>query len=58
MRVGRRLAATAAFLSTTTTAIAHQGHGAAGVHWHATDTAGFVAVAVLAGVAIWLSRKD
>jgi len=57
MRIARRLAAAAALLSTTAAALAHQGHGAAGAHWHPSDTAGFVFVAVLAGIAIWLSRK-
>jgi hypothetical protein len=35
---------------------AHDGHGLTGVHWHATDVWGFVAVAALVGVAIWFSR--
>ena len=38
---------------------AHPGHGASEPwHWHATDTSGFLMVAVLAGLAIWLSRGD
>jgi hypothetical protein len=38
---------------------AHPGHGAVQEwHWHASDTAGFLMVAVLAGLAIWLSRGD
>lgn len=38
---------------------AHAGHGAAQPwHWHATDTSGFLMVAVLAGLAIWLSRGE
>ena len=50
----------AALLGTLATlpAIAHPGHGAAPMHWHATDTAGFLFVAVLAGLAIWISRGD
>jgi hypothetical protein len=36
---------------------AHEGHGMAGMHWHATDAWGFVAVAVMLAVAIWLSHK-
>ncbi len=36
---------------------AHDGHGLFGAHWHATDTLGFVALAVGVGAAIWLSRK-
>ena len=40
-----------------TAAFAHDGHGLAGMHWHATDTWGFVAVATMIAVAIWFSRK-
>jgi hypothetical protein len=37
---------------------AHPGHGAVQEwHWHATDTAGFLMVAVLAGLAIWFAGK-
>jgi hypothetical protein len=40
-------------------AFAHPGHGAVQEwHWHATDTSGFLMVALLAGLAIWLSRGD
>ncbi len=50
-----------AFITTLMTAAmsasAHDGHGLTGTHWHATDTLGFVLVAVLALAAIWLSRK-
>ncbi|MBX9611295.1 MAG: hypothetical protein K2X51_06700 [Burkholderiales bacterium] len=37
-------------------ALAHSGHGLDGTHWHASDAWGFVGVAVLAAVAVWLSR--
>ena len=40
-----------------TGAWAHEGHGLAGSHWHASDTLGFVVVALLAAAAVWLSRK-
>jgi len=40
-----------------TAVFAHDGHGLAGIHWHATDTLGFVAVSALVAMAIWLSRK-
>ena len=40
-----------------TAVFAHDGHGLEGLHWHATDTMGFVAVAAMLAVAIWLSRK-
>ncbi len=37
---------------------AHEGHGMSGAsHWHATDTAGLLLVAVLAAGALWLSRR-
>jgi hypothetical protein len=45
-------------LLASATAHAHSGHGAAqDWHWHATDTSGFLLVAVLAGLALWLSRR-
>ncbi len=50
-----------AFITTLMTAAvsasAHDGHGLVGTHWHATDTLGFVLVAVLALAAVWFSRK-
>ena len=37
---------------------AHEGHGMDGVsHWHATDTAGLVLVALLAALALWSTRR-
>ena len=45
----------AAWLSTT--ALAHEGHGLAGPHWHATDTLGFVVLAAIVGVALWATRR-
>lgn len=53
----KRIAALLATLAALP-AIAHDGHGAPMFHWHATDTAGFVLVAVLAGIALWLSRGE
>ena len=38
-------------------ALAHDGHGPLGSHWHATDALGFVAVGVLIALAVWLSKK-
>ena len=44
-------------LAASATALAHPGHGAVSEgHWHATDSWGFLMVAVLLGVALWLSR--
>ena len=36
---------------------AHDGHGLTGTHWHTTDVWGFIAVAAMLAVAVWLSRK-
>lgn len=55
--LNNKLVAACAGLIGTTAAFAHEGHGLQGVHWHATDTLGFVVVAVMVAVAIWLSRK-
>ena len=51
------LIATYAMTTGASTAFAHDGHGLAGSHWHATDVLGFVTVGCLAAVAIWLSRR-
>ncbi|UJW79542.1 hypothetical protein [Hydrogenophaga sp. SL48] len=42
---------------TTLPALAHDGHGLFGSHWHPTDALGFVAVAGLIALAVWLSKK-
>lgn len=46
-----------ALMTAAVGASAHDGHGLAGTHWHATDTLGFVLVGVLALAAVWFSRK-
>jgi hypothetical protein len=56
MKFAKRLATSAALLSACA-AIAHDGHGLSGAHWHATDTWGFVCVAMLAALALWSSRN-
>ena len=58
MRFARQFATAAALLGATATSIAHEVHGLGGSHWHATDTAGFAVVALLAAIAIWLSRGE
>ena len=58
MRIARQLAAAAALLPACITAFAHDGHGQAGSHWHATDTLGFVCVALLAALALWSARNQ
>ncbi len=38
-------------------ALAHEGHGIAGsAHWHATDTLGFIGVALVAAVVWFIGR--
>lgn len=37
-------------------AFAHENYGLEGAHWHATDTWGFVAVAALVALAVWLGK--
>jgi hypothetical protein len=55
----RRIAFAPLLTTLAAGAHAHAGHGAVqDWHWHATDTAGFLMVAVLAGLALWLSRDQ
>ncbi|GAB4561085.1 MAG: hypothetical protein IV105_21145 [Rhizobacter sp.] len=39
------------------TALAHDGHGATAVHWHASDTWGFIVTIALVGAALWFARR-
>lgn len=41
----------------SSSALAHDGHGLAGSHWHASDTLGFVVLAVALGVLLWATRR-
>ena len=55
----RPAALIAPLLALAASAHAHPGHGASSAwHWHASDTSGFLTVAVLAGLALWLSRGE
>ena len=56
--IALKIIAICAIPAWTTAAFAHEGHAMAGSHWHATDVWGFVAVAGVLAVAIWLSRGD
>jgi hypothetical protein len=57
MKIALRLL-TAPTLATPLLALAHTGHGMDGVsHWHATDTWGLVAVAVLMALAWWSTGR-
>ncbi len=53
-----KLIAISAILNSADSAFSHDGHGLKGIHWHATDVWGFVALAALVAAAIWLSRGD
>jgi hypothetical protein len=56
MRFAKYLATAGTLLAVSAHSLAHDGHGFMGIHWHATDAAGLALVAVLAGLALWLSR--
>ena len=53
----RVAAAAAAAAATTGPALAHDGHGMLGNHWHASDAWGFIALAIVVVVALYLSRS-
>ena len=38
-------------------ALAHEGHGMGAHHWHATDTLGFVVLAVAVALVLWAIRR-
>jgi hypothetical protein len=46
-----------AALAAPLAALAHEGHGQGASHWHATDTWGFVALAIALAAAAWISRR-
>ncbi len=48
--------AAAAWLASLQAALAHEGHGLAAAHWHATDTVGVLLAAGLAVLVYWLTR--
>ena len=56
MKIAHKLLSITLINLPASAAFAHNGHGLAGTHWHATDVMGFVAAAVAVGVAVWLSR--
>ncbi len=51
-----KLIAACALATGATAAFSHDGHGMGGLHWHATDTWGFLVVAGLVTLAVWLGR--
>ncbi|MBL8318601.1 MAG: hypothetical protein JNJ42_09360 [Burkholderiaceae bacterium] len=50
---------TAALMATLLAAAAHahEGHGLAGPHWHASDSLGFIVLAAVVAGAIWIARR-
>jgi hypothetical protein len=56
-KITAKLIAICVTLMVAPAVFSHDGHGLQGTHWHATDSLGFVAVAVMLAVAVWLSRK-
>ena len=48
--------AAAVWLSPLQAALAHEGHGLPGMHWHATDTFGVLLAAGVAVLVYWLAR--
>lgn len=55
MRSTRRLL-TATLALAEVPALAHDGHGLSGGHWHATDAWGLVGLALALAAAVWLTR--
>lgn len=53
-----KTAALSAIVTLANTALAHDGHGLSGSHWHSTDAWGFVTLALAIGAALWLFRGD
>ena len=55
----RRLALAPLLASLAAGVQAHSGHGVQQAsHWHASDSVGFLMVAALVALVIWLSRGD
>jgi hypothetical protein len=52
-----RLTGASLLALSTASGHAHDGHGLAGSHWHASDSWGFLALAALVAVAVWASRN-
>ena len=53
-----KIIAACAISTWATATFAHDGHTMAGIHWHATDVWGFMAMAAVLAVGIWLFDGD
>ncbi len=51
-----KLLALCAATAAAAPSMAHDGHGLIGSHWHGTDAWGFIALALIAGAALYFSR--
>jgi|GEM_PF-310469 len=49
--------ASTALASLALPALAHEGHGLSGSHWHASDTLGFVILGLGLAAALWFSGR-
>jgi hypothetical protein len=56
-RPGMKAVFGALALAASPLAVAHEGHGMAPHHWHATDALGFVVLAVAVGLVLWATRR-
>ena len=56
-RLAPRLSAAFTACTGAASALAHDGHGLTGGHWHATDAAVYIALAAAVVAALWLGRK-
>ena len=52
----RAFAVLATLLAAPSLVSAHEGHGLAGAHWHASDAWGYVVIAACVAAAWWASR--
>jgi hypothetical protein len=52
----KNLLATAVLSTAASLAVAHDGHGMVGAHWHASDALGFVLIGVVVAALAWLWR--
>ncbi len=51
-----KLIAVQAIITPATSLFAHDGHSLTGSHWHTTDVFGFVILAAVIGLTLWLGR--
>lgn len=51
-----KLVAINSIITPASVLLAHDGHGLAGSHWHASDVVGFALLAVAIGISLWFGR--